>query len=217
MNAVRFVGRFLLLFGIAAALSGFWPSAGSAAIEDDAKAMVQQLADRALGILARKDIPKAERESQLHDLLVANFNVPAIGRFVVASYWRSASKQEKAEFLEVFEVYVVKTYSAQLGQYSGEKFRVLSAAPDQKGVVVTSEVVPVDREPVDLKWRIRQSKPGELKVVDVVVENISMALTQRQEFASVIQKRGGTLSGLVEALREKIADLDKQERSPKSG
>lgn len=184
------------------------PAPADAAIGEDAKAMVQALADGALKVLAETDGTRADRDKRLRTLLLAHFNVRAIGRFVIASHWRTASKQQRRDFLKVFESYVVKTYTVQLGQYAGEKFKVLAAQPDKRGVVVISEILPPNRSPVVLKWRVRKSKSGDLKVVDVVVENISMALTQRQEFASVIQQRGGTLDGLVAALQEKIEELD---------
>ncbi len=80
--------------------------------------------------------------------------------------------------------------------------------PAKRGFVVGSQVVRPNQSPVELKWRLRKPKKGELAVVDVVIENISMALTQRQEFAAVIQQRGGNLRGLISALREKIKDQD---------
>ena len=177
----------------------------------DANEKVQVLADQALSILADKSISRVDREARLKTLFLDNFDVKAIGKFVIASHWRTATDQERADFLAVFQDYVVKTYAVQLGQYAGEKFKVLSAQPEKRGVVVISQVAPPNRPPIELKWRLRKPKSGSLWIVDVVVENISMALTQRQEFAAVIQQRGGTLQGLIVALREKIQELESKE------
>lgn len=214
MGNLMFTRRFILTCTVVLALGVVWqPGRSAASIEDDATAMVQNLADRALVILGDEDMPRGPREKQLRKLLLDNFNVRAIGRFVIGAYWRTASKERRAEFLKVFETYVVKTYTVQLAQFAGEKFKVLSAVPDKRGVLVTSQVVPPNRAPVDLKWRVRKSKTRGLQIVDVVVENISMALTQRQEFASVIQKRGGSLKGLIEALHEKNKQLEAKDRA----
>ncbi len=209
-----FTRRFVLTCAAILVLGIVWqPRHSVASVEDDARAMVQRLADRVLEIVGDKEATFTKRETQLRKLLLDNFNVRAIGRFVVGSRWRTSSKAQRAEFIKVFETYVVKTYTVQLGQFAGEKFKVLSASPDKRGFLVTSQVVPPNRAPVELKWRVRKSKSGVLSIVDVVVENISMALTQRQEFASVIQQRGGTLDGLIEALREKNKQLDAKSKT----
>jgi phospholipid transport system substrate-binding protein len=205
------VTRRIVVAGAAVLALGLtWLPAGPAraTAEDDARTQIQRLADGALGVLADKSLSKPGREEGLRKILLKNFNIPAIGKFVVGAHWRKAARDEKSEFLGVFETYVVKTYAVQLGQYAGEKFKILSVLPDKRGFVVISQVTPPNRPPVELKWRLRKPKRGELAVVDVVVENISMALTQRQEFSAVIQQRGGNLRGLISALREKIKDLD---------
>ncbi len=179
-----------------------------AADDDDAKIKIQHLADGAVGVLADNSLSRPGREEGLRKILLANFNIRAIGKFVVGSHWRLAARDERSEFLGVFETYMVKIYVVQLGQYAGEKVKILSVRSDRRGFVVVSQVVPPNRPPVELKWRLRKSKKGGFAVVDVVIENISMALTQRREFAAVIQHRGGNLRGLISALREKIKDLD---------
>ncbi len=197
-------GAAALAFGVACLPGG--PS--WAAAEDDAKIKIQRLADSALGILADKTLSQPGREENLRKILLANFNIRAIGKFVVGPHWRSASRDERSEFLGVFETYMVKTYAVRLGRYAGEKVKIVFIQPAKRGFVVGSQVVRPNRPPVELKWRLRKPKKGELAVVDVVIENISMALTQRQEFAAVIQQRGGNLRGLISALREKIKDQD---------
>lgn len=204
------VTRRLVVAGAAVLALGLvcLPGGPAQASAEDARAQIQRLADGALGVLADQSLSKPGRIEGLRKILLKNFNIPAIGKFVVGAHWRTAAKDEKSEFLDVFETYVVKTYAVQLGQYAGEKFKILSVLPDKRGFVVISQVRPPNRPPVELKWRLRKPRNGELAVVDVVVENISMALTQRQEFSAVIQQRGGNLSGLIAALREKIKDLD---------
>ena len=97
---------------------------------------------------------------------------------------------------------------ARLGQYSGEKFKVTGARADgDKGTIVDSNILRDPQPAVRVQWRVRQ-RDGHLKIVDVVVEGVSMAVTQRSEFASVIRKRGGQVSGLIEDLRAKLTTLE---------
>ncbi len=197
---------------LSAALAWVPAPAPAADMEQDAMAMIQRVADTVIAILERKDISVEERDKRFQDLFVQNFNVRAIGRFALGRHWRKADKAKRQQYLQVFETFVVKTYAVRLGQYTGERFKVTGSVPDKRGVMVTSEIVASSGPPVDLKWRIRRAK-GTLKVVDVVIENISMALTQRQDFASVIRQRGGTVDGLIDALKEKIERIDKRQRS----
>lgn len=179
-----------------------------AADASQASAFVEDLGARAISMLADKTISENERESKFRDLLSKSFAVSAIGRFVLGRYWRAASASEQREYQDLFQDLIVKTYSARLGQYSGEKFKVTGARADgDKGTIVDSNILRDPQPAVRVQWRVRQ-RDGHLKIVDVVVEGVSMAVTQRSEFASVIRKRGGQVSGLIEDLRAKLTTLE---------
>ncbi len=212
--------RRLLPFGIFAMplvlLVAAWPSTARAQnMEDEAREMVQVMADKVISILDRCDLSSKERDDRFRDLFITHFNVDGLGRFALGRHWRKANKAQRTAYLDIFKHFVVKTYAVRLGQYAGEKFEVLSAKPDGKGVAVTSVIVTPGGPPIELKWRVRKTKAS-LQVVDVVIENISMALTQRQDFASVIQRRGGRIEGLVTALRDKVRQLEEQEKDNKN-
>jgi phospholipid transport system substrate-binding protein len=196
----------------AAALANF-PALGAEAWADavsDGRALIRSMADTVVAILANKGLPKVQREERFRQIYRANFDHPVIAAFVMGPPWRSASSAEREEYLRVFETYVAKVYAAQLSAYSGEKLEVTNAEPDGSGATVESRIVdPKSGRTVDIKWRLRPAG-GQLKVRDVLIENISMSQTQRREFAAVVQQRGGTAAGLISAMREKIADLDKR-------
>lgn len=186
------------------------PSQAAASAETIAqgRAMIQGIVDEVVALISRKDISVADRDKQFQVIFRKNFNVPALGRYALGRYWRKASEAQRAEYLKVFERFVVKTYSVRLGQFAGEKIKIVSARPDTKGVVVESEIITGDgKAPIVLKWRIRETKMG-LRIVDVVIENISMALTQKQDFASVMRQQNDGISALVAALERKIKALD---------
>lgn len=179
-------------------------------IKDDGKALVQRMADQVVRILADKSIDRAAKEARFRQILGRNFDVPTIGSWVMGPPWRAASVAQKADYLRLFETYIVKVYTGQLSTYSGEKVTVIGVEDDGGGVSVISRITdPRNERTVELKWRLRRTG-AQLKVRDVLVENISMSQTQRREFASVYQQRGGTVDGLIKALREKIAELDRQ-------
>lgn len=176
---------------------------------EDAGEMVRNLANQALQILGDKSIPLARREAKFSVLFAKNFHIRSIGVFVLGRHWRRATPAQRKAYLGVFERFIVKTYTVRLRKYAGEKFKIVkSVGPDDRGVyLVDSEINRPGKSKISLSWTIRRARAG-LRVVDIVIENLSMAQTQREDFAAIIRNRG-SLDGLIAALREKMEKLDK--------
>lgn len=117
-------------------------------------------------------------------------------------YWNQATDEQKKEYLRLFESMVVETYAKRFGEYQGQQVVVnKSRSEGEKDAIVNSKIVSQDGSPdVQLDWRVRY-KNGEYRIVDVLVEGVSMTLTQRSEFSSVIQRGGGNIDVLIEKLR----------------
>jgi len=179
-------------------------SAASAGAATDPSAFIDQLGRRALEALNTNLAPEVRR-AHFRELFRQNFDAPRIARFVLGRYWQLASDAERREFLTLFEDYVVFAYSSRLSEYSGEVFRVGGSRADGDAVIVASEILrPGGNPPLKVDWRL-VGESGGLKIADVVVDGISMAVTQRSEFAAVIQRNGGQVEGLLTAMREKTA------------
>ena len=176
----------------------------------DGTQLIRSMGDTVVAILANKGLPKAQREERFRQIYRANFDHAIIAASVMGPTWKSTAPPVQQEYLQVFEVYIAKVYAAQLSTYSGEKLDVTKGEADGPGATIESRIVdPKSGRTVDIKWRLRPTG-GQLKVRDVLIENISMAQTQRREFASVLQQRGGKAEGLIAAIREKITALDKR-------
>lgn len=172
--------------------------------------VIRSMGDTVIAILANKGLPKAQREERFRQIYRANFDHAIIAASVMGPTWKSTAPPVRQEYLQVFEVYISKVYAAQLSTYSGEKLDVTKGEAEGTGATIESRIVdPKSGRAVDIKWRLRPTA-GQMKVRDVLIENISMAQTQRREFAAVLQRRGGKAEGLIAAIREKIADLDKR-------
>jgi phospholipid transport system substrate-binding protein len=184
-------------------LLGTVPGIASAAPTDPA-AFIDELGRRALEVLSAQ-APAPVRQARFRELFREDFDIPRIARFVLGRYWNVASPEERDEFTRLLEDYVVFAYSARLGQYSGEGFKVQGTRPDDGAVIVSSVIVrPGEDRPIRLDWRLVRDH-GALKITDVIVEGISMAVTQRSEFAAVIERNGGQVSGLLTVMRAKTA------------
>jgi phospholipid transport system substrate-binding protein len=200
MTSVRWVRVFVLTLWLAAAGAA---SAGAAPSEPPDE-FIKTLSHEAISSLTRDSISTAERERRFRDLFTKNFDVPGIGQFVLGLYWRRATPEQRREFLKLFEDFVVRSYAKQFGEYSGDEFRTSQIIRvSETDTLVSSQLRPTaEKQFVRVDWRVR-SVNSAYKIVDVVVEGISMSVTHRDEFASVIRSSGGTVDGLIAALRKK--------------
>ena len=170
----------------------------------DAVAFMNQLWDRAVEVLNKKSDP-ALRQERFRQLFHADFDCPGIARFVLGRYWRDASEEEQRDFVRLFEEYVVFVYTARLSNFGGQDFKVRGSRSDGDGVMVSTDVFsPGGSSPLKIDWRL-VSDNGAYKINDVIVEGVSMLVTQRSEFASIVQRNGGQVRGLLAMMREKTA------------
>jgi len=171
-------------------------------IAADANVFMNELWNRAVEVLSKK-APLTERLARFRQLFHADFDGPGIARFVLGRYWRSASEQEQQEYLKLFEDYVVFVYGTRLSNFNGETFKVRGSRPEGNGLIVATDVIsPGGEPPVKIDWRLVTDN-GAFKINDVIIEGISMMVTQRSEFASVIQRHGGQVGGLLALMRER--------------
>ena len=195
MRRSLLTAAFIMLAG---ALAPAIPAAAAA----DPAAVISNLGNRALEVLG-KNAPQSQRVARFRELLREDFDVPEISRFVLGRYWNVATEEQRAEFVKLFEEYIALAYSTRLAEYTGETFKVTGSRPDADGAIVSSQILrPAGAAPVKVDWRLI-GRNGAYKISDVSVDGISMAVTQRSEFASVIQHNGGQVQGLITMLREK--------------
>ena len=199
----------LLVAGLALAATGPGRAAGS-----DASAFINGLVTQALQALANKQLANDDRTREFRDLLDHDFDMPRIARFVLGRYWNEASEQERQRFQRLFEDYVVRAYAQRFSEYSGQTVKITGerAESDTSAVVQSQIVQPNGAPPAKVDWRVHKDG-GTYKIVDVDVEGVSMVLTQREEFSSVIQRSGG-LSGLNKELEQKLASGDASLAAP---
>lgn len=144
---------------------------------------------------------------RVREVLQEAFAVDTVGRFVLGHHWRSATPAQRDAYLAVFREYVVNSIAARFGEYSGEKMQVVDKRDDHgRGTIVNTLIDSPAHGLVTVQWRVRDID-GELKIIDIVVEGVSLLLTQRSEFAAVISNHGGNLDALIAELETKVEQL----------
>jgi phospholipid transport system substrate-binding protein len=174
-------------------------SAGESAAD-----FMKQKGDQVIRVLTNKSISDKERANQFRQMLEDTFNLKAVGKFVLGRYWKQANDADKQKFLSLFKETTVATYATRFKEYTTEKFEILGSRPEADGgVTVLSRIVRPNDQVISIDWKIFE-KNGKFLVYDVVLEGISMGITQRSEYASVIQAGGGNIQAIIQALQKKL-------------
>ena len=173
----------------------------NAGVAEGAKNFIASMGDRGINFLGNEGMSQDAKKAEFRNLLNDSFDMNTIGRFSLGNYWKSATPAQQQEYLKLFNNMIVKVYSKRFSDYKGQKFEVRSARPENKDTVVTSFIIPSDGPQVQVDWRVR-NKGGSYKVVDIIVEGVSMSQTQLADFASVLQRGGGKVDVLLQHLRQ---------------
>jgi len=201
--------RRVLLFGVVAVAFGLLAAAPRSNAAVDPRTFVNNLGDAGIQTLG-PNVPPQERLARFHELFQSDFDVTGIGRFAIGRYWQAFSPEQQQEFLRLFQEYTVQAYADKLGKYGGARFEVTGSEPSEDGgVVVNSDVIRPSGDPVHIDWHLIQDG-DRYKVSDVYVDRVSMKVTQRDEFARIIQNNGGQPSALLAVLRQEL----RSEQSP---
>ena len=168
---------------------------------DDAADFIKNLGDETVATLGATDIPSDERMARYQLLVERSFAMKTIARYVLGRNWRAATPEQQTEYLELFRAFVLDSYASKLDSYSGSEFSIIDAqALDEKDTMVSTEVQSPGNPPVLINYRVR-TRSGKHRIIDVIVEGVSLVATQRSEFTSVVDRNG--IEGLLELLRER--------------
>jgi len=170
------------------------------------KEFVQQTVDSAAKAL-NQSLNKDLKIIKLKSIAKKAVDIRGIGFYSLGKYRKNMSDQKKEEYLEIFTKYFLKSFSSRLAQYSDPKIIVNSQKKlNEKYTMVSSTLVATEDKPeVNIKWRIVTKNPDNPLIIDVVIEGVSLAKVQKEEFSSIIQSNGGDVNALFNNLKEFVA------------
>ena len=153
----------------------------------------------------------AQRRDKVGNILRYAIDIEGTGRFILGRYVRQATPTELQDFLKLFDEIIIRNLSARFGEYRGVKFSLGRSQQRTEEDALVSTLVERPNSPAfTLDWRVAEVN-GQPKVVDVIAEGTSLRLTTRSEYAAVIQRNGGRVASLLEAMRGQIAQLAARE------
>ena len=172
----------------------------------DPKQFIQEIVDEAKKVLVDSNT-KEFKTKKLSELALKTVDIKGVAYYSLGSYRKEFSDEQMKEYLALFEKYFLKSFTSRLTDYSDPKIDVLSAEVlNPKYTIVKSLLIATDKKPeVNIEWRVYTKNPDKPLIRDLIIEGLSLARTQKEEFASVIETNNGDVSKLFITLKEFVA------------
>ena len=169
------------------------------------KEFVQSVANEASLILA-KNFTKEQKIKKLKSIAKKSVDFRGIGYYSLGAHRKNLSDDKKKEYLNVFREYFLKSFSSRLAEYTDPKISVISQKKlNEKYTMVSSILLATEEKPeVKIDWRVVTKNPDKPLIIDVVIEGVSLAKVQKEEFNSIIQSNDGDINALLTSLKEFI-------------
>jgi len=174
------------------------------AYNSEPKEFVTELVNDAISNLSNKNLNKGEKKKIIQKIALENVDINALGLYTLGELRKSSDKQTIIKYQQSFEKYFLKSLTSRLTDYSSSKFEVLGV--DKKSsnyTIVNSKIVPGDGGPeIKIDWRVYTKNPEKPLIRDLIVEGLSLARTQKEEFASILSSNNNDIDILISKLEE---------------
>ena len=170
----------------------------------DPKNFIEELVNEAINTLSNKDLNKDAKSKIIEKIALENVDINALGLYTLGELRKSSSKQDLEKYEIAFEKYFLKSLTSRLTDYSSSNFIVVNS--DKKSsnyTIVSSKVAPNNGDPeIKIDWRVYTKNPEKPLIRDLIVEGLSLARTQKEEFASVLSSNNNDINILIGKLTE---------------
>jgi phospholipid transport system substrate-binding protein len=181
-----------------------WRPVDAAPSAESARALIEEVSAEVLTILSDPSRGDRQKFDDLVVLLEKPIDLDLVARLILGRYWRTTDDGQRQQYLQLFREYALANLASKLHLYQGQSFEVTGAkVVSDQDALVTSRILSDGEPPLQVDWRLRQRSDGALVTIDLIVEGVSLIVTLRSEFASVIERQG--FDGLLAELRTRIA------------
>ena len=191
---------FIIVFFI------FGLSQKSFAYSSDPKQFIQEIVDEAKKVLVDSNTKEFKTE-KLSEIALKTVDIKGVAYYSLGNYRKKLNDEQLDEYLVLFEKYFLKSFTSRLTDYSDPKIDVISTEVlNPKYTIVKSLLLATDKKPeVNIEWRVYTKNPDKPLIRDLIIEGLSLARTQKEEFASVIESNNGDITKLFITLKEFVA------------
>ena len=167
--------------------------------------LIKEIVDQASIILSSDD-PVESKIIKLNDIAERSVDINGIGMYTLGKYRKSISEEDKSKYQKLFKSYFLKSFSSRLVDYTDPKINVVSEKKVSDKYTIVNSILEANkgRPEVKIDWRIYTKNPEKPLIRDLMVEGLSLARTQKEEFNSVIQNNNGDINSLFKVLEEFI-------------
>ena len=173
---------------------------------NDPKQFISEIVEEAKTILIKSNT-KEFKTKKLSEMALRTVDIKGVAYYSIGKYRKELNDEQLKEYMLLFEKYFLKSFTSRLTDYSDPKIEVLSVEIlNPKYTIVKSLLLATDKKPeVKIEWRVYTKNPDKPLIRDLIIEGLSLARTQKEEFASVIESNNGDVSKLFITLEEFIA------------
>ena len=178
----------------------------SFAYSSDPKEFITEIVNEAKKVLVATN-SKEFKTKALSEMALKTVDIKGVAYYTIGKYRKKLDEKQMQEYLQLFEKYFIKSFTSRLTDYSDPKIDVLSAdVLNEKYTIVKSLLLATDKKPeVNIEWRVYTKNPEKPLIRDLIIEGLSLARTQKEEFASVIESNNGDVTKLFITLKEFVA------------
>ena len=179
-------------------------SANAEINEQKVEDFVKNITKQGIEEIINSDVSQAEKDQRFAKLFNEYLDLDFIGRFVLGRYWKTATPKQRTDFINVYRELNIKTWSKRFDEFKGKTFVFNGTSPSSsENQIFVNSVVPMDQgAPAKVVWRVKETN-GQFRVVDIIIENVSLAITARNEYTAYIRKSPNGIDGLIADLKQK--------------
>lgn len=172
---------------------------------EKADAFVRQVTSNGIEEIINANVSQKVKDERFEKLFNQSLDLDFIGQFVLGRYWRTATPQQKKDFIQVYRELNIKTWSARFDEFKGKSFVFTGSTPStsKNQVFINSTVDMGEGAPAKVVWRVKQTGDS-FKIVDIIIENVSLAITARNEYTAFIKNNNGNVEALIKDLQQKV-------------
>ena len=170
----------------------------------DPKMFVSELVNDAISKLSDKNLSKEEKATFIENIAIENVDINALSLYTLGELRKSTDKDNLKNYQQAFKKYFLKSLTSRLTDYSTNKFEIIEAEKKSASyTIVKSKIIASNNQPeIKIDWRIYTKNPDKPLIRDLIVEGLSLARTQKEEFNSIIQNNDGDINALFKTLEE---------------